>query len=37
VAQATREAIAGLATFLAAGGIDYDGEVPARWRRALSA
>jgi uncharacterized protein YcaQ len=37
VAQATREAIAGLATFLGAGGIDYDGEVPARWRRALSA
>jgi uncharacterized protein len=37
VAQATREAIVGLATFLGAGGIDYDGEVPARWRRALTA
>ena len=37
VARATREAIAGLATFLGAGGIDYDGKVPARWRRALSA
>jgi uncharacterized protein YcaQ len=36
-ARATREAIAGLATFLGARGIDYDGEVPARWRRALSA
>jgi uncharacterized protein YcaQ len=37
VAQATGEAIAGLATFLGAGGIDYGGDVPARWRRALSA
>jgi len=37
VAHATREAIAGLATFLRAGGIDYDGSVPTRWRRALSA
>ncbi len=37
VARATREAIAALATFLGAGGIDYDGNVPARWRRALSA
>ena len=37
VARATREAIAGLATFLGAGAIDYDGNVPARWRRALSA
>ena len=37
VARATREAIAGLAAFLGARGIDYDGEVPARWRRALSA
>jgi len=37
VAVATREAIAGLATFLKAGAIDYDGEVPSRWRRALSA
>jgi uncharacterized protein YcaQ len=37
VARATREAIAGLATFLGASAIDYDGNVPARWRRALSA
>ena len=37
VAGAAREAIAGLATFLKAGAIDYDGEVPSRWRRALSA
>ena len=37
VARATREAIAGLATFLGAGAIDYDGNVPARWRRALTA
>jgi uncharacterized protein len=37
VAVATREAIAGLATFLKAGAIDYDGEVPSRWRRTLSA
>ena len=37
VAVATREAIAGLATFLGAGAIDYDGEVPSRWRRGLSA
>ena len=37
VARATREAIDGLATFLGARGIDYDGNVPSRWRRALSA
>jgi uncharacterized protein len=37
VAVATREAIAGLATFLGAGAIDYDGNVPSRWRRTLSA
>lgn len=37
VAGAAREAIAGLATFLKAGAIDYDGEVPSRWRRSLSA
>ena len=37
VARATREAIAGLATFLGAGAIDYDGAVPPRWRRTLSA
>ncbi len=37
VARATREAIAGLATFLGAGAIDYEGEVPFRWRRTLSA
>ena len=37
VARATGEAIAGLATFLGAGAIDYDGAVPPRWRRTLSA
>ena len=37
VALATREAIAGLATFLRAGAIDYDGDVPSRWRRTLGA
>jgi uncharacterized protein len=37
VAVASREAIAGLATFLGAGAIDYDGTVPSRWRRTLSA
>src|SRR5205814_9202278 len=37
VARATREAIAGLATFLGARAIDYDGKVPSRWRRMLSA
>jgi len=37
VARATREAIAGLATFLGASAIDYNGNVPARWRRTLSA
>jgi uncharacterized protein YcaQ len=37
VALATREAIAGLATFLGAGAIDFDGDVPSRWRRTLSA
>ncbi len=37
VARATREAIAGLATFLRAGAIDYDRHVPSRWRRTLSA
>jgi uncharacterized protein YcaQ len=34
-ARATREAITGLATFLKAGAIDYDGEVPSRWGRTL--
>lgn len=29
--------MAGLATFLKASAIDYDGEVPSRWRRTLSA
>ena len=33
----TREAIAGLASFLRAGAIDYDGKIPSRWRRTLSA
>ena len=37
VARATRDAIAGLATFLGAVAIDYDGNVPVRWRRALNA
>ena len=37
MARATREAIARLATFLGATAIDYDGHVPSRWRRALSA
>ncbi len=37
VARATRDAIAGLATFLGAVAIDYDGDVPVRWRRALNA
>jgi uncharacterized protein YcaQ len=37
VARATREAITGLATFLRAGAIDYDGTLPSRWRRTLSA
>src|SRR5207302_1399387 len=34
-ARVTREAIAGLATFLEAAAIDYDGEIPSRWRRTL--
>jgi uncharacterized protein YcaQ len=37
VARATRAAIAGLATYLGASAIDYDGDLPARWRRTLSA
>jgi uncharacterized protein YcaQ len=37
VAQSTREAIARLATFVGASGIDYDGRLPSRWRRTLSA
>jgi len=37
VARATREAVAELATFLGASAIGYDDNVPARWRRALSA
>jgi hypothetical protein len=37
VSRATREAIAGLATFLAAGAIDYDGDMPSRWLRPLNA
>ncbi|OLE22729.1 MAG: hypothetical protein AUG49_18150 [Catenulispora sp. 13_1_20CM_3_70_7] len=37
VARATREAIGGLATFAGASAIDYDGGVPPRWRRTLSA
>jgi uncharacterized protein YcaQ len=37
VARATRRATEGLATFLGAGAIDYDGDVPPRWRRTLSA
>lgn len=37
VARATQDAIAQLATFVGASAIDYDGSVPSRWRRALSA
>ena len=37
VAQSTRDAIAQLGTFVGASAIDYDGRVPSRWRRALSA
>ena len=37
VARATQEAIIGLATFLGADAIDYDGRVPPRWRRTLTA
>jgi uncharacterized protein YcaQ len=37
VARATREAIGELATFLKAVAIDCDGDLPSRWRRALSA
>jgi len=36
VAGATRDAIVGLATFLGADGIDYDGKMPPRWHRTLS-
>ena len=36
VARATQETIAGLATFLGASAIDYDGRVPPRWRRTLT-
>jgi len=37
VAGATREAIAELGRFLGASAIDYDGRVPSRWRRTLTA
>jgi uncharacterized protein YcaQ len=37
VARSTQDAIAQLATFVGASTIDYDGRVPSRWRRALSA
>ena len=37
VARATKDAIAQLATFVGASAIDYDGRLPSRWRRALSA
>ncbi len=37
MARATREAVTELATFLKAGAIDYNGSVPGRWRRTLSA
>ncbi|TME56592.1 MAG: winged helix-turn-helix domain-containing protein [Chloroflexi bacterium] len=37
VARATGEAIASLGTFLGASAIDYDGRVPSRWRRSLTA
>ncbi len=37
IARATKDAIAQLATFVGATAIDYDGGMPARWRRTLSA
>jgi uncharacterized protein len=37
IARSTKDAIAQLATFVGASAIDYDGRVPSRWRRALSA
>jgi uncharacterized protein len=37
VACATRDAIARLATFLGVSAVDYDGRVPSRWRRTLTA
>ena len=37
VARAAREAITELASFLDAKAIGYDGNVPNRWQRALSA
>jgi uncharacterized protein YcaQ len=37
MARATREAIAELAVFVGAKAVDYDGKVPSRWRRSLSA
>jgi uncharacterized protein YcaQ len=37
IARATKDAIAQLATFVGATAIDYDGRMPARWRRTLSA
>jgi uncharacterized protein YcaQ len=36
-ARATRDAITELATFLRAGAIDYDDDVPSSWERTLSA
>jgi uncharacterized protein YcaQ len=37
VAGSTKDAIAQLATFIGASAIAYDGRVPSRWRRTLSA
>jgi uncharacterized protein len=37
IARSTKDAIAQLATFVGASAIDYDGRVPSRWRRTLSA
>jgi uncharacterized protein YcaQ len=37
VARSTRDAIAQLGSFVGASAIDYDGRVPPRWRRTLSA
>jgi len=37
IARATKDAIAQLATFVGATAIEYDGGMPARWRRTLSA
>jgi len=37
IAGSTKDAIAQLATFVGANAIAYDGRLPSRWRRTLSA